>query len=59
MPEHRPVWSSGNVISVTYNPYTSLPDNSVRAHKLIMPGPRNLKAAASADIYERKQKWIH
>lgn len=59
MPEHWPVWSSRNVISVRRNPYTSLPDNSVSAHKLIMPGLRNLKAAASVDIYEKKEKWIH
>jgi hypothetical protein len=56
---HWPVWSSRNVISLRRKPDSSLPDNGISAHKLPMPGPRNLKAAASVDIYERKQKWIH
>jgi hypothetical protein len=59
MLEPWPVWSSRNVMSMRRNPDTSLPDNGISAQKLPMPGPRNLKAAASVDIYERKQKWIH
>ena len=60
MPEHWLVWSSRNVISVRRNPYPCpcLIMTSVR-HNVIMPGLRNLKAAASVDIYEKKEKWIH
>jgi hypothetical protein len=51
MPEPWPVWSSRHVISVRRNPYTSLPENGVSAHKLTMPGPRNLKAEETRGIH--------